>query len=114
MTDLYYGVYFDRNELQVDDKGHLLNPEALYIIEFVYDEASEEPIDIRRISMNGEVLEEYPDLSGLEYVGYDDDPCVSEALDRFFEWLHEHLVWEELYPETRWQPAEYICVGIEG
>lgn len=114
MTDKYYGVYFDRYELQVDRNGDLLNPEALYIIEFEFDEnISDEPIGIRRISRNGDTLEEYPDLSELEYVGWDDDPSVEKALDRFYEWLNEKLVWEELYPETRWQPAEYECVGIE-
>ena len=115
MSDKYYGVYFDRSDLIVDKRGNLVNPEALYVIEFEYDESiSEEPIDIRRIGKNHEVLEEYPDLSDLEYVGWDDDPCISEALDRFYEWLDEHTEWCELYPETRWQPAEYICVGIEG
>ena len=115
MKDNFYGIYFDKNELIVDRNGDLTNPDALYIMEFVYDEEiSDEPIDIRRIDKDGNVIEEYPDLSELSYVGYDDEPTVERAMHWFDKWLEEHLVWRETSRQTYWQPAEYICVGIEG
>lgn len=115
MTEKYYGIYFDKFDLKVNEDGELINPEVLYIMEFEYDEnISDEPIDIRRIDEKGNLIEEYPDLSDLDYAGYDDDPCVSEALDRFYEWLQGNLVWKQTSRQTYWQPAEYTCVGIEG
>ena len=115
MTEKSYGIYFDRCALKVDHDGSLLNPEALFIIEFVFDEEiSEEPINIRRVNKNGDVIEEYPDLSDLEYSGDDDDPSIDKALGRFYDWLHDHLAWSELYHSTYWEPAEYICIGIDG
>lgn len=110
-----YGIYFDRFELEVDRNGQLLNPENLRIIEFVFDEEiSDEPIDIRRIDKNGNVIEEYPDLSDLDYVGYDDEPTIADAMNQFYEWLENNVVWVETSRQTYWQPAEYACVGIEG
>ena len=115
MTSKCYNVYFNRDYLKVDKDGHLENPDVLKIIELVFDdEISEEPIDIRRVNKNGEVMEEYPDLSDLEYSGDDDDPSIDKALTRFYDWLHDHLVWTELYHATYWEPAEYICIGIDG
>ena len=115
MTEKFYGIYFDEWELKVDRNGDLQNPEALYIVEFEFDEEiSEEPIGIRRVDKDGNVIEEYPDLSDLSYVGFDDEPTIEKAMHWFWEWLEENRVWVESSPETRWQPAEYICVGIEG
>jgi len=114
MNEKFYGIYFDRSELKVDEQGDLENPEALYVIEFEFDGISEQPVRIRRIGRNGAFIENQPDLSGLETVGYDDDESVMEALNRFYNWLEENIIFEELYPETRWQPAEYVCVGIDG
>lgn len=118
MTDKYYGIYFDRHDLTVDEGGHLTNPEALQIIEFEYDEATDEVIAIRRCDRDGNVIEaEWQDLQyaeSLTHTGEDDDQTIEEALSRFYEWLIRHTEWRVIYPENRWQPAEYICIGIEG
>ena len=114
MTDKYYDIYFDRLDLEISDKGKLTNPKVLHIIEFEYDDADDIVTACRRVSKDGAVIETDPDLRDLEHAGYGDDPTIQEALDRFGDWLNDHLEWRELYPETRWQPAEYICIGIEG
>ena len=116
MTDKYYGIYFDRHDLTVDEGGHLTNPEALQIVEFEYDEATDEVIATRRVDQDGNVIEaEWQDLpyaESLDHTGEDDDPTIREALDRFRGWLDTHTEWRETSPETRWHPAEYICIGI--
>ena len=38
MTEKFYGVYFDRWDLEVNEDGILRNPEVLQIVEFEYDE----------------------------------------------------------------------------
>lgn len=116
MTDKYYGIYFDRYDLEVDVCGHLTNPEALQIIEFEYAEDTDEITACRRVDRDGHVIED--EWSGLQYAedldhaGFDDDQTIREAFDRFEEWLEDHTRWGVSAPETRWQPAEYICTGI--
>ena len=114
MADKYYDIYFDRNFLKVDGNGHLENWEILQVIEFEYDEDTEEVTSCRRVNEKGELIEENPNLSELEHVGDGDDPTIREAYGRFYGWLDDHLVWTELYAATRWEPAEYTCIGIEG
>ena len=113
MTDKFYDIYFDRLELTVSCEGELMNPEALHIIELEYDEAEDKVVSIRRVDRDGKVIETAPDIEYLNHAGYGDDPTIRKALDRFDKWLEEHLVWDEIHA-TRYQPAEYICIGIEG
>ena len=114
MNDKYYDIYFDRSELQISEEGELMNPNVLYIIEFVYDEDTEEVTACRLVDEKGNVLEDRPDLADLEHAGDGDDPTIGKAGGRFYSWLDDHLVWTELYAATRWEPAEYTCIGIEG
>lgn len=118
MTEKFYGIYFARHDLEVDEQGHLENPEALQIIEFEYDESADEVIAARRVDRDGNVIEpEWQDLpyaETLDHTGDDDDQTIREALARFYRWLDTHTEWRETSPETRWHPAEYICVGITG
>ena len=115
MNDKYYGIYFDPSELEVDRKGHLLNVDVLHIIEFEYaDDESDAPTAIRRVAKDGSLLEVKPDLRGLSNIGYDDFRSIEETLGWFYIWLSENLEWRESSPETYYQPAEYICIGITG
>lgn len=116
MNSKYYGIYFDRWDLQVDRKGNLENPEVLHIVEFEYDEDADEVTAVRRVNEKGEVIEEswkaleYSD--DLTHVGWDDDMTIREALWRFETWLEDHLEWRESSPQTYLQPAEYVCIGV--
>lgn len=118
MTNKFYGIYFDRCDLQVDREGILENPEALQIIEFEYDETADKVTAVRRVNEKGEVIAESWDglefSDALDHVGYDDDTTIEEAMERFETWLDEHLEWRESRMETRYTPAEYVCVGITG
>ena len=118
MTEKFYGVYFDRHDLEVDEQGRLENSEALQIIEFEYDESTDEVIAARRVDRDGNIIEpEWQDLpyaETLDHTGDDDDPTITEALDRFRRWLETHTEWREATPETRWQPAGWVCVGVTG
>lgn len=114
MTDKYYDVYFDPSELEVDQDGHLENPDALQIIEFEYDDETEEVTACRRVDEKGNVIEDRPDLSDLEHCGDGDDPTISKALGRFEGWLTDHLDWRESWRGDYYNPPEYICAGIEG
>ena len=114
MTDKYYDIYFDRGVLQVDQDGHLENPGALHIIEFEYDDETEEVTACRRVDQQGNVLEDRPDLSDLEHSGDGDDQTIGKALGRFEGWLNGRLIWVESSRATRWEPADYTCIGIDG
>ena len=104
MTNCTYGIYFDRWELEVNKHGQLTNPDALRIIEFEIDEELDDVVAKRRIAIDGSLLD----------VGYDDFSTIDEALGWFDKWLEENTEWVESSPETRWQPAEYTCIGITG
>lgn len=114
MTDKYYDVYFDPSELEVDQDGHLENPDALQIIEFEYDDETEEVTACRRVDKKGNVIEDRPDLSDLDHSGDGDDPTISKALGAFEGWLTDHLEWRESWRGDYYNPPEYICAGIEG
>ena len=99
----YYDIYFDPAELEVDEKGHLLNfEEAVHIVEF------DENGNVCSVTNNAgdvnEVLEMF-------HLGEGDD-TLAEAKERFYDWLENHTEWRETLPQTYWQPAEYICIGI--
>ena len=111
MTEKFYDVYFDPSELEVDRNGELMNPEALRIIRFDENGSAE------RVSENGNTIaDELPmaEVLNMDHVGFGDDPTIREAMNRFEEWLNEHLVWVLTRRETYWNPAEYICLGIDG
>ena len=118
MTDKYYGIYFDKLDLEVNRHGELMNPEVLQIIEFEYeDEDSDEPTAMRRVDSKGNVISEGWDgwqyRDDLTHIGDRDDYySVKDAFDDFYKWFTENLEWRESSPETYWQPAEYVCVGI--
>ena len=117
MNGKYYDIFFDPSELKVDRVGNLVNRDALHIIEYEYDEDSDEVTACRRVNLKGEVIE--GPWQSLQYsdemvrVGFGDDETIREALTRFEVWLEENTAWVESTPETRWQPAEWICVGIK-
>ena len=118
MTDKYYDVYFDPAELEVDRDGHLENPKALQIIEFEYDDESEEVTACRRVDAKGNVLEDpwknYSAAWDFTNVGENDFPTISKALGAFEGWLTDHLDWRESWRGDYYNPPEYICAGIEG
>ena len=114
MTDCFYGIYFDRWDLNVDKDGHLKNPEVLKIIEFEFDEELDEVVAIRQIAEDGSCIDADPDLRDLDHYGYDDSSTVDEAMGWFEKWLEENTVWVMTSRQTYWQPAEYACIGIEG
>ena len=114
MTDKYYDIYFDRDALKVNRHGHLLNPDALQIIEFEYDDVTDTVTSMRRVNEKGEVIENDPDLTDLEHSGDGDDPTISKAMGRFKGWRAGHLIWVEYSRATRWEPSDYTCSGIEG
>ena len=118
MTEKYYGVYFDRWDLEVNEDGILRNPEVLQIVEFEYDEESDEVTAVRRVDEKGIVLSDpwadFDHIDDLDHAGYDDDPTIREALDSFYQWLEGNLEWREYRRQTYWHPAEYICVGVSG
>ena len=113
MPENFYDIYFNPAELRVDRNGNLINADALHIICFVCNTGTGETISTNRVNETGEVIETDPNLDNLEHVGYGDDNTIREAFDRFELWLENHLEWCETSPETRWQPAEYICIGIQ-
>lgn len=114
MTDKYYDIYFDRDVLKVNRHGALMNRGVLRIIEFEYDDDTDEVTACRLVNENGEVIQNDPDLTDLEHSGDGDDSTIGKALGRFEGWLIDNTVWTELYHATRWEPAEYICIGVEG
>ena len=114
MTEKFYDIFYDPAELRVDRHGDLMNTDALRIVEFEYDEETDTTVSMRRVNEQGEVIETEPDLRDLYQVWFGDDTTIREALTHFEWWLEDHLEWRESSPETRWQPAEYICIGIEG
>lgn len=114
MTDKYYDIYFQPADLYVDEHGHLENPDALQIIEFEYDEDTEEVTACRRVDEKGNVIEDRPDLYDLVHVGEGDDPSIDAALGRFEGWLDNNLEWRESYRGDYYNPPEYVCVGITG
>ena len=114
MTKRVYGVYFNRHELRVDNDAQLLNYDVLRIIEFEQDEDQDEIIAVRRVAKDGSIIQSDPDLHDLEGCGSDDCETIEAAITQFEDWLWENTEWEELYPETRWEPAEYYCVGVKG
>ena len=114
----YYDIYFDPAYLVVDTEGRLENPEALQIIEFEYDDETEEVTVCRRVDEKGNVLEDpwkelqYSD--DMTHVGEGDDPTIDAALGRFEGWLDNNLEWRESYRGDYYNPPEYVCAGIEG
>ena len=114
MNDKYYDVYFQPADLYVDEHGHLENPDALQIIEFEYDQDTEEVTACRRVDEKGNVLEDRPRLSDLAHSGDGDDPTIDKALGRFEGWLTDNLEWRESYRGDYYNPPEYVCVGITG
>ena len=114
MTDKYYDIYFQPADLYVDEHGHLENPDALQIIEFEYDEDTEEVTACRRVDQQGNVLEDRPDLYDLVHVGDGDDPSIDAALGRFEGWLTDNLEWRESWGGDYYNPPEYVCIGITG
>ena len=114
MTDKYYDIYFQPADLYVDQEGHLENPDALQIIQFEYDDDTEEVTACRRVDQQGNVLEDRPDLYDLVHAGDGDDPSIDAALGRFEGWLTDNLEWRESYRGDYYNPPEYICVGITG
>ena len=114
MTEKYYDVYFQPADLYVDEHGHLENPDALQIIEFEYDEDTEEVTACRRVDEKGNVIEDRPDLYDLVHVGDGDDPSIDAAMGRFEGWLTDNLEWRESWGGDYYNPPEYVCVGITG
>ena len=114
MTDKYYDIYFQPADLYVDEHGHLENPDALQIIEFEYDEDTEEVTACRRVDEKGNVIEDRPDLYDLVHSGDGDDPTIDAALGRFEGWLTDNLEWRESYRGDYYNPPEYVCIGITG
>lgn len=114
MTDKYYDIYFEPSDLAVNLEGHLENPDALQIIEFEYDDDTEEVTAFRRVDRHGNVIEDRPDLYDLVHVGDGDDPTIDAALGRFEGWLDNNLEWRESYRGDYYNPPEYVCVGITG
>ena len=86
----------------------------MHIICFECNTDTGEAINTNRVNEKGEVIETDPVLTDLEHVGYGDDTTIREALDRFEIWLENHLEWRVSRMETRYTPAEYVCIGIEG
>ena len=117
-TEFYYDVYFDPSELEVDRDGHLKNPDALRIIEFEYDEDTDEITACRRVSEKGNVLEDpWKDLQysdDIAHVGEVDDPTISTTMGRFEGWLDQNLEWSQSYRGDYYNPPEYVCIGITG
>ena len=114
MNGKYYDVYFDPSELEVDRNGRLENLKALQIIEFEYDDDTEEVTACRRVDQKGHVIEDHPDLRDLEHVGDGDDPTIDKAMGRFEGWLDQNLEWRESYHGDYYNPPEYICIGVTG
>ena len=118
MTDKYYDIYFQPADLYVDEHGRLENPDALQIIEFEYDEDTEEVTACRRVNEKGEVIEdpwkdqEYAE--SMTHLAEDDFPTIDAALGRFEGWLTDNLEWRESYRGDYYNPPEYVCIGITG
>ena len=112
MTEKYYDVYFDPSELEVDGDGDLTNLDALYILEYNEDGKVTNRVDYKGnpIDFGNYPLEKILDLY---HVG-EGDNTLKEALDLFWKWLQDNTKWVEISPQTYWQPAEYLCVGITG
>ena len=118
MTDKYYDVYFDAGDLIVDEGGRLENPEVLQIIEFQYDDETDEVTACRRVDAKGNVLEDpWKDrerADDINHVGENDFSTISKALGAFEGWLTDHLDWRESWRGDYYNPPEYVCAGIEG
>lgn len=117
MTDKYYGIYFDKHDLIVNREGELMNLDVLQIIEFEYaDENSDEPTIMRRVDKYGNVIFEgkWEYRDDIDHLGRNDYLSMQDAFDDFYRWLEENTEWRESSPQTYWQPAEYVCVGITG
>lgn len=120
MSDKHYDVFFDPWELEVSKSGSLQrwSWSKLHIIEFLYDDETETDKAWRRVDEKGNTISEpmeWDDVFRLDHVSDDDFfETPRKALNRFEDWLEEHLAWVEDVPETRWHPAEYICIGIIG
>ena len=114
MNENFYDIYFDPAELEVDGNGDLINPDVLHIICFECDTDTGEAINTNRVNKKGEIIETDPVLTDLQHVGDGDDNTIREALNRFELWLENHLEWRVSRMETRYTPAEYVCIGIEG
>ena len=99
----YYDIYFDPAELEVDADGDLLNfSDVVRVVEFDDDG------NVCSVS-NGTA----EDTLEMFHLGEGDD-TLEDALKRFYDWLSDHLEWRESTPQTYWQPAEYVCIGITG
>jgi len=118
MTDKYYDIYFDPSDLEVDREGHLLNPDALQIIEFEYDDDTEEVTACRRVNEKGNVIEDpWKDrkyAESMTHLAEDDFSTIDKALGAFEGWLTDNLDWRESYRGDYYNPPEYYCAGIEG
>ena len=118
MTEKYYGIYFDRLDLCVDNNGQLINPEVLQIVQYEYEEDGDEPISCCRVDLRGNIIEDpWKDAEwagDLVRIGHGDDESIEKVMDRFYDWLDNNTEWVESLPETRWHPAEYECIGISG
>ena len=118
MTDKYYDVYFDAGDLIVDEGGRLENQEVLQIIEFEYDDETEEVTACRRVDRKGNVLEDpWKDqerADDINHLAENDFPTIDKALGAFEGWLNDHLDWRTSYAGDYYNPPEYICAGIEG
>ena len=116
--DKYYDIYFDPADLEVDTEGNLENPKVLQIIEFEYDDETEEVTSCCRVDEKGNVIDDpWKDREYAEYLTHlaeNDFPTIDKALGAFEGWLDNHLDWRESYHGDYYNPPEYICVGIEG
>lgn len=114
----YYDIYFDPADLEVDTEGHLENSEVLQIIEFEYDDETEEVTSCCRVDEKGNVIDDpWRDREYAEYLTHlaeNDFPTIDKALGAFEGWLDNHLDWRESYHGDYYNPPEYICAGIEG
>ena len=118
MTDKNYDIFFDPAELEVDQDGHLLNMDILHIIEFEYDDETEEVTACRRVDEKGNVLEDpWKDRERADVMvqaGYGDDTSIRDALSRFWKWLDQNLEWRESWRGDYYNPPEYVCIGVTG
>lgn len=107
-----YYMWFDRHELEVDDSGAVVNKEKLYIAE--YDEDGN---FVRRVdyAWRGKVIEVPMDISVEEMESFDEyvvADSVRDLYEKFYRYLDEYYIEVETSPQTYWQPAEYIIVGL--
>ena len=117
MTDKYYDIYFDPADLVVDRGGELENPEALHIVEFEYDDETEQITSFQRVDEKGNTISEpmeWDEVLRMSHVGDGDDDTIDAAMGRFEGWLTDNLEWRESYRGDYYNPPEYVCVGITG